>query len=78
MTFLDELKATASAAPNRERCTIARILDREDEEFRRDLLYAFEARDEFTGAAIKRALVARGYHIGEITVNRHRRGECSC
>ena len=45
----------------------------------REALDAFVAdRDNVTTAAITRALISEGHRIGKNTVERHRRGECSC
>ena len=59
------------------RCTVAVILDELTPEDAAALRAAF-SKQAFTAAAIARTLRKRGHRITDGTVQRHRKGECSC
>ena len=59
------------------KCGIHTALQALSEEDRGTLMAALENRD-VTGAAISRALATIGHKMTAFTVNRHRKGDCSC
>lgn len=58
-------------------CTVGTILDDVDEETREGLLKAL-ANPGIKGTLITKALEARGFRLSSHTLQRHRRGGCSC
>jgi hypothetical protein len=76
MTLFDELVAESKGS-NRDLCSVRKILDTFPGEQVNDLLKALADRS-ITGAAISRKLTALGYPISGLTVQRHRRHDCSC
>jgi hypothetical protein len=76
MSLFDEL-AAESKGNNRELCTVRKILDAFPADHVNDLLKALADRS-ITGAAISRKLTSLGFPVSGLTVQRHRRHDCSC
>lgn len=58
-------------------CTVGTILDDVDSDTREGLLKAL-ANPGIKGTLITKALEGRGYRLSSHTLQRHRRGACSC
>lgn len=71
-----ERLAAPTPAP-RARCSVAAILGKLEGQDRDALVVAI-GDDRFTGEAIAQALRAEGHQVSGHTVQRHRRGRCSC
>lgn len=69
--------AAASATPRHRLCTVTLIrmdLDPDDAADLDEML----ADRSITGKALSAGLQSLGHHVTPVTINRHRRGECSC
>lgn len=75
MSLLQEIEAVGSARG--PVCGVAMMMDDLDPADRADLETAF-ASVRYRGAAISKALAARGIKIAAETIQRHRRGDCRC
>lgn len=77
MGIMDELEAEQAAARKGPECgfvEVYRTLHKPDADELRDAL----SRPAITSATISRVLSKHGLKVQAQTVNRHRRGECSC
>lgn len=76
-SLLDEIGR--QAANNRRTgpaCAVATVLGSLEVDDAEDLRKALAG--HYTGSAIGRALRDRGYAVSDYTINRHRRGDCTC
>jgi ribulose bisphosphate carboxylase small subunit len=73
---LSDLIAAERKSPG-TKCTISTILPKLNKADAATLVAALASKD-VTTAQLHRALLKAGHQIGRETVNRHRRGECSC
>jgi hypothetical protein len=76
MSLFDELVAE-SKDTGRPICSVRRILSEFPAEHVNDLLKAL-ADSNVNGAAIARKLSSMGFHVTGLTIQRHRRHDCSC
>lgn len=75
MALADALKIETAASARGPRCTVCLLvttLGKDDAQ----ALAAALADDSVTSAAISRALRREGHPISEMTLRRHRKGEC--
>lgn len=72
---LDAEKAAARKGPPCGMFVLLGNLDKADAEVLREYL---GDREKVTTAVIHRALLREGHRLGKNTIERHRRGECSC
>lgn len=74
---LDLERMKARSKPRRAACGVALIMDTLDADDLQALNEAL-ANDSVTGTAIAMELDNEGHPVAPTTVQRHRRGECSC
>ena len=77
MKLADALAALPPRLPNGPRCTVGAILDKLDDDDRAALTAALDD-DEVQGSGLARLLSSRGHKVNGNTIQRHRRGDCSC
>ncbi len=75
MSLMDDINAEKRMTGTR--CAVRTVLASMDGPAREELAAAIEDRGVSSGA-IERALKRRGVHLGESSVQRHRRGACRC
>lgn len=75
-SLIDEIRAAPRPHPGGA-CGVAKMLGRMDPKLAEELRAAL-AMPDLTGVAISDALRRRGYTVSSYTLNRHRRGVCSC
>lgn len=76
MSLLAEIEAAAS--PRRgPACSIETVLAELPDSERAELEKAL-ASARYLGSDIAKVLRGRGFHVANLTVNRHRRGDCRC
>jgi hypothetical protein len=78
MSLATALEAEKAAARKGPPCGMSVLLARLDKADATTLVAYLADRDNVTTAVIHRALLAEGHQLGKNTIERHRRGECSC
>jgi hypothetical protein len=78
MSLRQSLEAEHAASRKGPLCGMAVVYSKLDDDDRAALDSYLADREGVTTAAISRALTSEGHRVGKNTVERHRRGECSC
>lgn len=78
MSLAQSLEAEKAASRKGPLCGIAVVLNRVSDADATALRTYLAERDTVTTAAIHRALIRENHQVGKNTIERHRRGECSC
>jgi len=74
MSLRDQIEKNKQ--PDTDACTLAVIMRSIDGDDKEALLEALSS--DLPTVTIRRALRSEGFHIGEPTINDHRKGRCKC
>lgn len=78
MSLATALEAEKAAARKGPPCGMSVLLAKLDKADHATLEAYLADREGVTTAVIHRALIREGHQLGKTTIERHRRGECSC